>query len=282
VIAGGDGFVMNTNTSQWHDALGRYQSWMLSGETASTTIRVYLHYIRRLADKVAPLGPFEVGIDELAAFLAVRSWRPATRKTARSALRSFYRWACETGRLVTDPSERLRPIRVRAGLPRPAPDDAVERAFAHATPRDRLMVMLACYAGLRRGEIAQVHRHDLFGGVVRVHGKGERDRDVPLHPVLIEALRCWPERGYLFPGMVHGHISADRVGHILGELLGAGWTGHTLRHRFLSLAYQADRDVRAVQTLAGHAKLDSTMIYTKVPDGALLRAVLAAGPQVAA
>lgn len=260
----------------WQQALDTYTDWMIAAGTAATTMRIYLHYLQRLSRQVS-CGPFDVDVDELATFLAVRSWKPSTRRTGRSAVRSFYRWARMTRRIGEDPAQLLPPVRVPRGRPRPAPDAALERAFARACPRDRLMVMLAAYAGLRRSEVAQAHTDDVIGASLRVHGKGGTTRDVPLHPVLVGAISRLP-RGYLFPGMVDGHLSADRVGHILGELLGAGWTGHTLRHRFLTLAYLADRDPRAIQELAGHAKLDTTMIYTQVPDGALMRAVMAAGP----
>lgn len=265
---------------EWQQAFDDYIAFMHAAETATGTIRVYLHYLTGLA-ALCGVDPFLVGVDELAHYLARRSWSPASRKVARSAVRSFYGWAMLTGRISSDPSRLLRPIRVSAGRPRPTPDDVVARALARAScPRDRLMVMLGAYAGLRRAEIAQVHSRDVMGGVLVVHGKGGKVRDVPLHPVLARAMSTRP-RGYLFPGLVDGHLSADRVGHILADLLGDGWTAHTLRHRFLTLAYKAERDVRAVQELAGHAKLDTTMIYTKVPDGALLRAVMAAGPAAA-
>lgn len=265
----------------WQDALHDYHAWMMSGNVAQSTLRIYTHYLLRLAALVAPAGPFSIGLDELAMFLSVATWAPATRKTARSAVRSFYSWACTTGRMDADPSRRLRVIRVPAGLPRPAPDAVVDRALATASPRDRIMVMLGAYAGLRRSEIAKAHRRDMFGPWLRVHGKGGRVRDVPLHPVIADELARWPERGWIFPGKVDGHLSADRVGHVLAELLGASWTAHTLRHRFLSLGYLADRDILAVKELGGHAKLDTVMVYTKVPDGALMRAVMAAGPSAA-
>lgn len=265
-------------TTEWHQALSAYTGWMLASGSAETTLRIYRHYLRRLAAST-DVPPFEISIDDLTAFLGVPRWLPATRKSARAAIRSFCGWAYETGRTTQDPSRLLRPIRVPTGLPRPCPDDVLERALQRAVPRDRVMLMLAAYAGLRRAEIAQVHSRDVLGPALRVHGKGGKDRDVPLHPVVADAIASRPS-GYLFPGMDHGHLSPDRVGHIIAELLGGGWTAHTLRHRFLTLCYAAERDPRAVQQLAGHAKLDTTMIYTKVPDGALQRAVMAAGPPV--
>jgi integrase/recombinase XerC len=265
---------------EWTQALAVYTAWMLAAGVAETTLRIYTHYLLRL-EAAAQVEPFSVTIDHLVVFVGRRRWQPATRKSARAAVRSFYSWAQQTGRMQDNPAFLLRPVRVQTGLPRPCPEAVLERALRRAVPRDRLMLMLAAYAGMRRGEIAVAHSRDVMGDVIRVHGKGGKVRDVPLHPVLITALSRWPA-GYLFPGLVDGHMSPDRVGHIGTELLEDGWTLHTLRHRFLTLAYSAERDARAVQTLAGHAKLDTTMIYTKVPDGALHRAVLAAGPAVAA
>jgi integrase len=263
----------------WRGTLDDYRAWMVAAGVAASTLRIYLCYVVRLASRVHGLGPWEVGVDELAAFLSVAAWRPATRKSARAAVRSFYGWATITGRMSADPSRLLRPVRVPAGLPRPCPDDVLNRALLRAGARDQLMLMLPAYAGLRRAETAGVHSRDVAGSVLRVYGKGGKVRDVPLHPVLIDAIDGRPH-GWLFPGQVDGggHLSPDRVGHVIRDLLGSGWTAHTLRHRFLTRCYAAERDVRAVQVLAGHAKLDTTMIYTKVPDGALLRAVMAAGP----
>jgi site-specific recombinase XerD len=65
------------------------------------------------------------------------------------------------------------------------------------------------------------------------------------------------------------------VSNVIGSLLADGWTAHTLRHRFASLCYAHERDLRAVQELLGHASITTTQIYTAVPDGAMRDAVLA-------
>ena len=137
------------------------------------------------------------------------------------------------------------------------------------------MILLAAYAGLRRAEVAAVHSRDIEGTSLRVVGKGGRVRVIPLHPALEEALNGLD--GYVFPGRLQGHVSADNVGKTLSRLLGPGWTAHTLRHRFASRAYAAERDIRAVQELLGHSKLETTQLYTAIPDGALRTAVLAVG-----
>jgi integrase len=256
---------------EWREAVARWDEWHLAGGGSSETLRLRHHYIGHLsADHPEP---WTVTTDDLIHFLARRGWAPETRKSARSTVRSFYGWAQRVGIIEHSPAAALPSVRVPAGCPRPTPEQHVSEALDRASQRDRLMVLLAAYAGLRRAEIAAIHRRSVRDDELVVKGKGARWRVIPLHPRLTIALAAWPLDGYLFPGMIDGHISPGQVGRILSRLLGPGWTGHTLRHRFLSAAYAAERDIRAVQALAGHAKIDTTVRYTAVPAGALLRAV---------
>jgi site-specific recombinase XerD len=254
---------------------------------AASSLKIYRRYLRELAGTAAAqaLGPWDLTLDDLTRFVGRAHWSAETKKSARTAVRNFYRWAEQTGRAATDPSRLLPPVRVRRGVPRPTPDPVLNEAFARATgPRDRLILMLAAYQGLRRAEIAVVHSddlgEDLFGPALLVHGKGGKQRCVPLHPVVYEAIIERPH-GWLFPGQIDGHLSAHHVGVVGARLLPGRWTLHTLRHRFLSAGYAAERDIRAMQELAGHSSVETTMIYTQIPAGALRRAVLAAGPAAA-
>ena len=141
-----------------------------------------------------------------------------------------------------------------------------------------------------------MHFRDLVGEQLLVRGKGGHHRLVPLHPRLLAELHAervlriegrsgtgWtgpyvhPE-GYLFPSaLTPDPLTAKWVGRIAQRVLPAGWTLHTLRHRFATQAYGAQRDLRAVQELLGHAKPETTARYAAVPDGAKLAAVLGAG-----
>ena len=73
-----------------------------------------------------------------------------------------------------------------------------------------------------------------------------------------------------------GHLAPATVGIMVARELPGDWTCHTLRHRFASVAYRQDRDIRAVQELLGHTSVTTTQIYTAVPDGAKRRAAAAA------
>jgi integrase len=210
---------------------------------------------------------------DLIAFLA-QPWAPETRRSAVSSLRVFFAWAHEHDLVPTNPARGLPAIKVPATRPRPAPELIIADALARATARERLMVLLGAFEGLRRAEIAAVHSDHVEGPSLRILGKGGRTRVIPLHPVVAAELAKY--EGFAFPGHMAGHISPDRVGRIMRELLGSGWTTHTLRHRFASNAYAVQRDIRAVQELLGHSTLTTTQRYVAVPDDALRLAVLGA------
>jgi len=80
------------------------------------------------------------------------------------------------------------------------------------------------------------------------------------------------------PGVIGppcGHLTSAHLGKLVSAALGGGWTAHTIRHRYGTLAYSVDRDLRAVQELMGHQNIETTTVYTKVPDGAMRRATAA-------
>jgi integrase/recombinase XerC len=258
----------------WHLAIESYLTWLAAGGTSPATIKLRRSYLHRLRCAYPDVRPGEITTDDLAAWLARPGWAPETRKSARASARSFYRWATATGKLEKSPADALPVVRVPGGQPRPAPTEALSAALALARPRERVMLMLAAYGGLRCAEIARVHTRDIENDWLRITGKGGKIRSIPLHPVLTEVLSSLPA-GWVFVGQVDGHLSGQRVSDLLSDLLPAGWTAHTLRHRFASLAYaNGGRDPIAVKELLGHAKLETTMRYTAVPDGALRNAVM--------
>ena len=100
---------------------------------------------------------------------------------------------------------------------------------------------------------------------LRVHGKGARQRTVPLTDDLASMLRGMPE-GWAFPNGQGGHLSAGYLSKQVSELLPEGVTMHALRHRFATQAYNVDRDVFAVQRFLGHASPTTTQRYVLVSD----------------
>lgn len=273
----------------WDAEIAYFVAWLIAGGAALGTARIRKHWLRALAEFTGTLSPWMLTLDDLTAFLSSGAWKPETRKSARSSIRTFYSWAVRTGRTAQDPSYHLRGVTVPLPDPKPASETAVEHALRSAAGGrrrraeslgggdDRLMLMLALYAGLRRGEIARLHTDHVSEDMVRFPGKGGRWRTVPLHPVLRNELAGLPP-GFVFPGGDDGHISANWVGKLLARHLGPGYSGHALRHRFATNLHAAGHDILVIQKLLGHAKVSTTQIYVKVKDDRLRRAVLDVGP----
>lgn len=275
----------------WAEPVADWLAYLRAGGRTESTIRQRTAAVIRLA-KDYP-DPWAVTTDDLAFYLSRTDWKPETKRSQRGAVATFYRWAVRAGRTEHNPTEGLDTVRVPRALPRPAPDQAVRDALTATDDRSRLMLSLAALAGLRRAEIAAVHTDDLSTpGLLRVRGKGGHDRLIPLHPDLSDALAGEVHRrrigaepgtgwtvpgtlpGWLFPSDLPGrHLSADYVGRIITDALPAGWSTHTLRHRFATQAYAAGRDLRAVQELLGHARPETTARYAAVPDHSLISAV---------
>lgn len=180
---------------------------------------------------------------------------------------------------MTNPARSLTSPPPPPREPRPAPEEAITEALGKADPRVSLMIHLGATLGLRIGEIVLVHRDDIeqevMGPVLRVHGKGNKKRSVPISQEFASELLEWCERGngWAFPSQRGQHLQPHSASAILSAALPGKWTAHTLRHRFATMAYEVDRDILTVQRLLGHASVATTMRYAKPPREALVRAV---------
>ncbi|NNG20311.1 tyrosine-type recombinase/integrase [Naumannella sp. ID2617S] len=248
-----------------------WQLWLRAAGRPRTTIKLRLYQVGRFA-RVAPRGPARTSTDDLVAWIAGQQWSAETARSHRAALVAFFRWGQAAGWCATNPAALMPPIRATVHPPRPAPESVVSSGLTATEERVRLMVALAARAGLRRGEIARVRgadvTRDLVGWSLRVRGKGGRVRVVPL-PADLAARITEHGPSWRFPGQDSGHLSPARVGELVSAALPAGWTCHTLRHRYASAAYAGSRDLLAVQQLLGHSKPETTRGYVALPGDAL-------------
>ncbi len=264
---------------RWCQHVDTWLNWLRSAGRPPSTLYLRKSQLRRLAEAHPDAAPWSLTAEDLANWIASHRWDNDTIRSHRSALRSFYAWGVSSGRTAVNPAYGLPSVKAKPGRPKPAPEATWKEAMLAADDRDSLMIRLGAEAGLRCCEIAQVNtshvEQDLLGYSLRVLGKGSKTRIVPLSSRLALELRARPS-GWVFPGNINGHLSSAYVSKRLSWALGKGTTGHMLRHRFASVAYTAERDIRAVQELLGHSTPETTARYTAIPDGALRAAVLAA------
>lgn len=169
----------------------------------------------------------------------------------------------------------------------PDPDETPSQALRLQRLRDRAILTLFCFAGLRRNELRLLDRADIQWERRRVqvrHGKGGKTRVVPLHPSAADAIRAYlgqrvdPDPALFLSGR-RRRIANRTLGHVLHRYLpglGIGEeriTLHALRRTFATVLYQRTRDPVAVQRLLGHANLQTTMLYIGLIDDELHDAV---------
>lgn len=250
-----------------------YATAMRAAGRSDGTIRLHAHYLNLL--RRHHRRPWSVTTAQLQLHLANPAWKAETKKSARTVWRGFYRWGHGMGHTEHNPALALEPIRPPRKRPRPAPADAVQAGLSDPVERIVLMVMLGRNCGLRVSEIAQVHRDDLADDVLLVHGKGSKERELPiLDDWLLSRVRA--AEGWLFPNGRGGHLSPGHVSKLVSRALPGRWTAHPLRHRYATDALAGTNDLLAVMQLLGHSRPETTMIYTEVVNDRLRRAARAA------
>lgn len=221
--------------------------------------------------------------------------RPAPSSQARTvaAVRCFFRFCVESEYLERDPAHVLRTPKKREALPdvldrrelsrlmdAPAREGVWQRMHAGKVERDRLLLALFAYGGLRRSELLGLDLDDvdLERRLIRVRrAKGGRQRVVPIHPGLMALFSAYlavrPRSGdpALFVGVQGSRLSATtlattfrRYARAAGVTERKRVTPHTLRHVFATELLSAGANLRQIQELLGHRHLDSTQRYTRV------------------
>jgi len=203
-----------------------------------------------------------------------------------SAMRRFYAWAMTHGEADANPLTDLEPPKARRDLPDALSEAQVEallNAPDPATPlgqRDRALLEALYASGMRVSEAValSLSRLSMAQGLVRVIGKGGRERLVPLGERALEALEVWLKHGRLALAPRSEAVFVSARGRALTRqavwqrinkhALAAGIEGrvhpHRLRHSFATHLLDHGADLRVVQILLGHADLSTTQIYTHV------------------
>lgn len=265
--------------------------WLERGLAANSQ-DAYAADLRRLAQALAATGATlrEATEPVLRDWLASESTRchPRTQARRLSSLRQFYQWLHRQGERPDDPTARLEGPRMPRRLPRTLSEADVERLLEApdvADPlglRDRAMLELMYACGLRVSELVglPLARIDLRRGVLQVVGKGGRERLVPVGEVAADWVSRYLAlaRPVLAVGRPSEALFLSQQGEAMtrqnawqrlkGHARRAGIQGsispHGLRHAFATHLLNHGADLRAVQSLLGHADLSTTQIYTHV------------------
>ncbi len=179
-------------------------------------------------------------------------------------------------------------------MPRPTPEPVYAAALRSRDEVALLGIVLAGMCGLRRGELARCKREHVVESIelhgdgrpvriyeLRVIGKGGHERYVPLPPMLARLMLERPP-GWIFPSSHGGHLTPAHLAKRIARQLPEGYTTHNLRHPCGTVALIHSKDLRAVQELLGHAKPETTAIYTQVSSERVRAAVMHAAAEPAA
>lgn len=241
----------------------------------------------------------------------MRAWMAAERgrglsarslARALSAVKAFTAWLADREGFEPTAVLSTRAPRFRANLPRPLDPSAARAVIAGAEAqaslpwigaRDAAVITLLYAAGLRISEALSLRGRDLpLGEVLRITGKGGKERLVPVLPVARAAVAAyvalcpWPmaREEPVFRGRRGGALSARQVAlameHLRARLgLPATATPHALRHSFATHLLAAGGDLREIQELLGHASLSTTQVYTAVDAARLMEVYDATHPR---
>lgn len=225
----------------------------------------------------------------------------STRARRLSSIRQLYRFAFEEGWRADNPAQQIKGPGKARGLPKTLSRDEVDRLLAAAgqgaaekAARNRCLMELLYATGMRVSELVSLPVATLRGApdMILVRGKGGKERMVPLNSDARAAAQTWlrhrdetqdareakghPASPYLFPSRSGaGHFTRHGFYLLIKELAvtagvsPAKVTPHTLRHAFATHLLEGGADLRAIQTLLGHADISTTEIYTHVVEDRL-------------
>jgi len=302
--------------------LAEYDTWLtVERGLAVNSLTAYRRDLRRYAGYLRAHGvtdPSTVDEGTVAAYVEeLKSARdddgrpkyaPSTIARAVVSVRSFHRFCVDEGAVVGDPSEEIGAPRVPQGIPKALTEPEVEALLSAVegdSPRalrDRAILELLYATGMRISELVGLDLGDLdlVDGLVRVMGKGSKERVVPVGRTARRVVEAYLGKGRpelvrprattradadaIFLNARGGRLTRQSCWKIVGaagarvELAGK-LSPHVLRHSCATHMLDHGADIRVVQELLGHASLSTTQVYTKVSPDRLRAVYEAAHPR---
>jgi integrase/recombinase XerD len=267
---------------------------------SDNSLQSYRHDLVNLQNRLAGRGTSLAAAtrEDLLAILAAEMQHgksPRSLSRYLSAYRQFYRWLLREGKIASDPVALIESPKTGRGLPKALTEEQVEALLKAPDTstvlglRDRAMLELMYATGLRVSELVNLELSsiNLNQGVVRVIGKGNKERLVPIGDEAHECLRNYLVSGR--PGLLQGaqtdsvFVTSRKAGmtrqafwYMVGRYavqcgISRKLSPHMLRHSFATHLLNHGADLRVVQLLLGHSDLSTTQIYTHIAREGLKR-----------
>jgi integrase/recombinase XerC len=280
------------------EAVGSFQRHIQAEKSRSIeTVRAYLGDMKDFRSYLEQCGHNQQLSDvttidsvHIRGFVAFKFQKVNRKSVCRkiACLRSFFKFLIREGLVEVNPCRTIRSPKLEKPLPRALSVDETERFFSGNSTmasRDRAIFELLYSSGLRAGELclAKIKDLDLENGWIKVHGKGNKERFVPLGSQAAKALRNYLDERMirmmrsrrmdsqesLFLNNRGVGLSTRSIRRILKlwlehANLGRDITPHVFRHSFATHLLQAGADLRSIQEMLGHTNLSTTQRYTGV------------------
>jgi len=244
------------------------------------TLIAYSSDLNQASEKIGDL--LNASADDIQNYLSNLDEKPSSIARKASALRSFYKFLMLEKIITKNPTSNLELPKREHSLPKYLSPDEIELLISSAgdiktSVRLRCMLELLYASGLRVSELCELPMSANLGDRLLIHGKGAKERLVPMHEAAQDALHKWlnargdTDSKYVFPSNgASGHITRDGFFKILKKcavLAGIDphrVSPHVLRHSFASHLLANGANLRVIQTMLGHEDISTTQIYTHV------------------
>jgi integrase/recombinase XerC len=214
--------------------------------------------------------------------LHIAHLKPTTISKKISALRSFANYMEEQGEKVSLKADES--IKVPASLPKPVSDQHIQEALASAELSEKVVVTLLYTLGLRISELTTLRLDAISAGWVRVTGKGQKSRDIPLLESTRTLIETFKEqkrpKEYLFESK-GACLSENSLRYLVTKCfkrVGLKVTPHQLRHSYATALLNNSARIADVSELLGHSSMSTTQIYTKLGSSVKMQHYLKAHP----
>jgi len=246
---------------------------------SNQTLRTYKSTLNEALDFIEIINN-EIDITPYRLHIAKLNKKTIAKKI--SALRSFFEFLQTEGfkyKIIGDEH-----IKVPKTLPKPVSMEKIKEVLKVANMEEYLAIMVIFSLGLRISEAANIKLEDINGDWIKIHGKGDKSRMIPIHPKLKEFidkfLKINPRKKYLFEkdSIPLGDAKLRYIIQKAFKKIGLHVTPHQLRHSFATYMLDKGARINDVSELLGHEFISTTQIYTKLSSNLKLKNYLKAHP----